>query len=183
MLLVEDDVEINAVLCTLFQEDGHAIAAARSVHEAITLVDGGLLCDVVLLDFMLGEDTAESLLPRLSAMSPVPAVVLYSASPSARAVAEKWSIAFMSKPFDVDALFASMREAVLRQSLPVLGHATTARGRVSVESESAPEPHADVVEQAARADESAGMTASSADDGAASATPAPKTDDPDSPRT
>lgn len=154
VLLVEDDVEINTVLSTLFVEEGHVCESARSVEGARRVLDSHAF-DVILLDWMLGQETAEELLPRLAAMSPVPAVVLYSASPDAQRVADKWSIVFVAKPFDVDMLCTTIRDAVLRKSLPTLA-------RLTAESEAA--PTRDSVEEAAQAEDSNAMAAGAAEE-------------------
>lgn len=151
VLLVEDDVEINTVLCTLFLEEGHVLESARSVDGARRVLATHVF-DVILLDWMLGQETAEELLPLLAAISPVPAVVLYSASPDALRVAEKWSIVFVAKPFDVDILCTTIRDAVLRKSLPTLA-------RLTAESEATPERES---VEAAQAEDSNAMAAGSA---------------------
>lgn len=118
VLVVEDDRDISKAIVGLLQDEGHVAACVESAAAAIATLASATY-DVILLDWMLREETAEDVLPTIAALPVVPPVILYSAAPEAFAVAKRWGIAFMKKPFDLDVLLTALAENVRRRtSLP-----------------------------------------------------------------
>jgi DNA-binding response OmpR family regulator len=119
VLVVEDDPDISDALCAMLADEGHATECVDSIGAATAKVTRSTY-DVILLDWMLGQQTGEELLPTLVELDSVPSVILYSASPSARAVADKWSMSFLKKPFDFDELLTTLARCTTHgTSIPV----------------------------------------------------------------
>jgi DNA-binding response OmpR family regulator len=117
ILLVEDNAALNEVVCALLKELGHDAYCAKTVAEAVAAIATSCY-DAAVVDWMLGEETCEPVLTALAeAIPPVPAV-LYSASPSASELASLWSVAFVAKPFEIDALVGTVVDAVADRRSP-----------------------------------------------------------------
>ncbi|MGZ3422210.1 MAG: response regulator [Polyangiales bacterium] len=101
VLLVEDDVDLSAAIASLLEVEGYRPTVVATVAEARAAINGCTFA-VALLDWMLQEETSEELLPELEAAN-VP-TVFYSANDGARAVAARWGLSFVSKPFDIELL-------------------------------------------------------------------------------
>lgn len=115
ILVVEDDPDINDLLCTILRRQGYQVTGAFSGSE-------GRMCiaqynyDLILLDLMLPGITGEELIGEIRATKTMPVIVVSAKT----AQADKISLLrlgaddFIVKPFDVDEVAARV-EAQLRR--------------------------------------------------------------------
>jgi DNA-binding response OmpR family regulator len=105
VLLVEDDVDISTAIAGLLEVEGYLPTVVATVEGARRAMSEKVF-EVALLDWMLREETSEALLDDLE-LAAVP-TVYYSANDSARAVATRWGLTFVTKPFDIDQLLEAV---------------------------------------------------------------------------
>jgi DNA-binding response OmpR family regulator len=106
VLVVEDDRDLRDVVVEILAEAGHEAVEAADVATARRELASRF--HVVLLDLHIAGESAEPLLAELCTAG-VP-VVLSSAdvSDKGRAVAGRWSLSFVPKPFDLDQLLDAL---------------------------------------------------------------------------
>lgn len=116
ILVVEDDADINRLLCTILEGAGYACRAAWSGSEALLWAEK-YDYDLVMLDLMLPGVTGEEFIARIRKGKTMPIIVL-----SAKVgVADRVNVLrlgaddFIPKPFDNDEVLARV-EAQLRRS-------------------------------------------------------------------
>lgn len=115
ILVVEDDLDINNLLCKILSKEGYNSRAAYSGSEAkmcLELYDFQL----VLLDLMLPGATGEELISFIREVKTMPIIVV-SAKPGQDTKIEVLRLGaddFISKPFDVNEVLARV-EAQLRR--------------------------------------------------------------------
>ncbi|MDE6420836.1 MAG: response regulator transcription factor [Lachnospiraceae bacterium] len=116
ILIVEDDKEINRLLCEYLQSQDHEVLGAVNGLSALTLLRDRQDMELVLLDLMLPLQSGDVLLAKLREFSNVPVIVL-SAKNTVQTkidVIRMGADDYMTKPFDLDELEARI-EAVLRR--------------------------------------------------------------------
>ncbi len=116
ILIVEDDKEINRLLCEYLQSQDHEVFGAVNGLSALTLLRDRQDMDLVLLDLMLPLQSGDVILAKLREFSNVPVIVL-SAKNTVQTkidVIRMGADDYMTKPFDLDELEARI-EAVLRR--------------------------------------------------------------------
>lgn len=116
ILIVEDDKEINRLLCDYLQSQSHEVIRAVNGLSALTLLRGGPDVELVLLDLMLPLQSGDVVLAKLREFSSVPVIVL-SARDTVQTkidVIRMGADDYMTKPFDLDEVEARI-EAVLRR--------------------------------------------------------------------
>ncbi|GAC1526009.1 MAG: hypothetical protein NVS3B10_24600 [Polyangiales bacterium] len=109
ILVVEDDVEISEAVCEILRGEGYEAIAAMTLasgREALFRRKP----DVVLLDLMLGEESGEVLLEEMAAAELSTPAVLMSASPHALAVAKRYDVALLMKPFELEVLLQMVKD-------------------------------------------------------------------------
>lgn len=117
ILVVEDDNDINKMLCELLKQNEYRSVSAFSGTEALLLLKSESF-DLVLLDLMLPGKSGEVVLSEIRESSQIPIIVL-------TAIADKASVVsilklgandYMVKPFDNHELVARI-DVQLRQSV------------------------------------------------------------------
>jgi CheY-like chemotaxis protein len=110
ILLVEDDLTIRELLATLFEDEGYALTACVSPHQAMTLLDQRSF-DLVLTDGFsrapasFAQNTADII--GRAGMTPV---VLFSGHTLDIAVAQAAGFRdLITKPFDINTLLRQVR--------------------------------------------------------------------------
>jgi DNA-binding response OmpR family regulator len=107
ILIIEDDNDINNMLCDLLKQNGYVPVSAYSGTEALMLFVNDKY-DLVLLDLMLPGKSGSDVLTEIRAVSSVPVIAL-------TAVIEKDSVVsllkagandYITKPFDTSELLA-----------------------------------------------------------------------------
>lgn len=109
VLVVEDDDDIRLLVTDLLEDEGFEVTSARTMKEAMPLVDRGGV-SLVLLDHETSWDRSRAQLDAWHS-APRPPVIVFSASVHAERLAAAVSAAaVIHKPFDVGELVASVRE-------------------------------------------------------------------------
>jgi DNA-binding response OmpR family regulator len=116
ILLVDDDDEVRDVLADVLRSEGYHAVCARSAEEAEAHARRQPL-SLVLLDYRLGEDSAEFVASRLRAElgSALPIVLLSGATDLHLRGAEVGVTATLAKPFGVDDLLRCVDAHCLTQ--------------------------------------------------------------------
>ena len=114
VLIVDDDRTVREALASSLEEAGYDACTAEGVGTArLRLVEGGI--DAVLLDIRLKDGDGLSLLEELRREAPqLPVIMATAYGDSDRTIQAMHAGAFeyMTKPFDLDALLASVARAV-----------------------------------------------------------------------
>lgn len=118
VLVVEDDDGTRALLIQALRDEGFDPVGAPNGRAALDLLDGDG-CDqsepeLVVLDLQMpvmdGASFARAYRER--SVAPAPILLLTAGRPSPEQLAEIGAASFVSKPFDLDALFGSVRDAL-----------------------------------------------------------------------
>src|SRR5262245_4217105 len=103
VLVVDDEIEIGAVLRDALVAAGYSVVTALSGQEALGLVSS-FKPDVVLLDVFMPRMSGDQVLERLRRDHPHIAVVIVSAledEAAARALLARGAFDYIRKPFDL----------------------------------------------------------------------------------
>ncbi len=115
ILVVEDDREINSMLCEMLDENGYAAEGAFTGMEGLSrLRNGGY--DLLILDLMLPYKSGDAVLQELRSFSSLPAIVI-SAKDTVQNKLDLFRLGaddYLTKPFDLDEVLVRV-EAVLRR--------------------------------------------------------------------
>jgi two-component system, OmpR family, response regulator len=114
ILVIEDDSDINNMICDLLEQDGYNVKPAYSGTEALMVFDSTI--NLVLLDLMLPGLNGELVLQEIRKHSNVPVIGLSAKSDKASTINLLKSGAddYIVKPFNNDELLARI-EAQLRR--------------------------------------------------------------------
>ncbi len=110
VVLAEDDEGIQWALNEALTEAGCEVIAVATVH-ALREVLGARTPDVLVADYQLLDDTTEVIVTEIVETSAVASVVVVSAAPAARTLAERLAIPHISKPFELDEVIAAVAHA------------------------------------------------------------------------
>ncbi|MEG0377711.1 MAG: response regulator transcription factor [Eubacterium sp.] len=127
ILVVEDDPDINGLLCRILKKDHYNVSAAFSGSEAKMCIDQ-YAYDLILLDLMLPGLTGEELVNEIRKTKTVP-IIIISAKASVEDRIELLKMGaddFISKPFDLGEVSARI-EAQLRRSKNFSENTNTAK--------------------------------------------------------
>jgi DNA-binding NtrC family response regulator len=100
ILVVENERDLGAALCDLLGEEGFVVALTSGIEEARATF-ASFEPDVVLVDYLLDGETSEQWVEEIAGRAEV---ILMSASPTSRSLAERHSLPFVTKPFDIERL-------------------------------------------------------------------------------
>ena len=116
ILIVEDDVHINEMLCELLRQNNHTPTAAFSGTEALLLLSQNNY-SLILLDLMLPGKTGEQVLEELRAVSNTPVIVLTARTDKETTVKllRLGADDYIGKPFDNNELLARIDVRLRRQ--------------------------------------------------------------------
>lgn len=114
ILIVEDDIHINEMLCDLLRQNGFSPVAAYSGTEALLLPRGDF--SLILLDLMLPGKTGGQVLEEVRKSSAVPVIVLTARTDKETTVEllRMGADDYIAKPFDNNELLARI-DARLRR--------------------------------------------------------------------
>ena len=115
ILVVEDDDDINRLLCDIIHKNGWGAQPAVSGTEAALYIDRGEW-DLILLDLMLPGMAGEEILDRVAGSSVTPIIVISAKGARETRISALLGGAddFIDKPFDVDEVAARI-QSVLRR--------------------------------------------------------------------
>lgn len=120
VLVVDDDDSIRETLRFALEEEGYEVLEAKGGAEALSILPGASRRFIVLLDHILGDIDGVSVLRQLAqhlSQAAQHMYVLVTASAAVETLEQELRdlplapIAVIRKPFDIDALFAVVREA------------------------------------------------------------------------
>ena len=139
ILVVEDDREINSMLCEMLDENGYAAEGAFTGMEGLSRLRSGSY-DLLILDLMLPYKSGDAVLQELRSFSSLPAIVI-SAKDTVQNKLDLFRLGaddYLTNPFDLDEVLVRV-EAVLRRC----GSSKTQRapeilqaGKLAVDTES-----------------------------------------------
>jgi CheY-like chemotaxis protein len=125
VLLLEDNPDMLKVLGMMLQESGYNVMSGRSAQEGLALLrQSRLLPDVIISDMVMPSEDGMSFLEHVRGtpeMASIP-FILMSAYPSAQMQQQAFQLgadAFMSKPFQFEALNNTIRNLGLMTSAKV----------------------------------------------------------------
>lgn len=116
VLVIEDDADINRLLCRYLEKEGYQAVAAFSGTEARLQLQFGSF-DLILLDLMLPGVTGEELINEIRPTSQIPIIVI-SAKTSLESKVNALKIGaddYVTKPFEREEVLARV-DALLRRS-------------------------------------------------------------------
>jgi len=117
VMVVEDDPQLLGTLKQLFAD--YKVVCVETLSEAHAVLQrSARSIDVVVVDFRLPDGTADHLLDALADTKEAPAVVVISADDRARRSALSFNVAFVRKPFDIEALFQTVARAHEQRARP-----------------------------------------------------------------
>ena len=117
ILVVEDDNDINQLLCKILKKSGYSPQPAFSGTEAMIYLERQDW-DMVLLDLMLPGLTGEELLVKISEKTPTPVIVISAKEEQETKVATLRMGAddYITKPFDIEEVSARIDSHLRRYS-------------------------------------------------------------------
>lgn len=117
ILVVEDDKEINRLLCDYLTKQGYETISAMQGLEAVSMFREHKDIALVLLDIMLPYQSGDSILAKIREESDVP-VIMLSAKDGVQTKIDTIRLGaddYITKPFDLDEVLVRM-EAILRRT-------------------------------------------------------------------
>lgn len=124
VLVVEDDNDINQLLCQIVKKSGYDAQPAFSGTEAMLYLENQDW-DLILLDLMLPGMSGEEILSEITTKTSTPVMIISAKDGQKTKVSSLRSGAddFIVKPFDVDEVAARiesvLRRTLQRQAIPV----------------------------------------------------------------
>ena len=113
ILIIEDDLRIRRILQLELEHEGYLVSLAKDGKEGLEKAKL-IRYDLILLDFMLPEISGEEVCKELRKNSDVPIIVL-TAKENIRSKVELLDMGaddYITKPFNIEELFARMRVAL-----------------------------------------------------------------------
>ncbi|MFP7442967.1 response regulator transcription factor [Bacillus infantis] len=115
ILIIEDDEDINRLLCNIVSKSGYSPKPAYSGTEALIYLDSGKW-DMILIDLMLPGLSGEELLKKVTNESKIPVIIIsakletQSKIHALRAGADD----YITKPFDIEEVSARIDSCLRR---------------------------------------------------------------------
>lgn len=116
ILVIEDDKDINKILCGLLRKNGYEVESAMDGATAIPLIKKDP--DLILMDLMLPDTTGEELLSKVSEGIPVIAVSARSQVTDKVDLLTRGCVDYITKPFDDTELLARLEVALRFKKKP-----------------------------------------------------------------
>jgi len=119
ILLVEDEVDVRDSIKAQLEEEGHEVVETESGSEALALAESSQF-DIVLTDVMIPDINGIELVQRINQLPNHPVTVVmtgYGSVEMAVKAIKGGAFDFLSKPFSVDVLSATIASALRVKSL------------------------------------------------------------------
>src|SRR5262249_39127162 len=110
ILVVEDEPDLRDAMVEVLVDAGHVCVGVRDVDEARAHLSASF--DLVLLDLHMPGASTETLLADLRRVNAPVGVPSADSGERARAVARRWAVPFVSKPFELDDLLRAVDDAM-----------------------------------------------------------------------
>lgn len=123
-LVVEDDVDMNIIICEALESRGFIAISCVSGIEALSL-HKSYQPDVVLLDLMLPDIYGDEICRRIKASSSNSVIIIISARTDTASKLSSYICGarrFITKPFDVDILLHTVEAEVRQREYAFLQH-------------------------------------------------------------
>ena len=117
VFVMDDEVDFLATIAEVLALAGHDVETAPSVDGAGSKIRGGAF-DVVMLDHRVDGLDSQSLLDELAAWSAAPSTILCSGGSSIAAIADRYDIYSLRKPFDLDDFLGLIERAAAHPRRP-----------------------------------------------------------------
>lgn len=119
ILIVDDDVQICALLSDIFEEHNYQVLSVHCGQEALTLLANSKPIDLILLDLILPDTNGLLLLQQLKQITPVPIILLSGLGSESDVVVglEMGADDYIAKPFYPRVVVARVK-AALRRLVP-----------------------------------------------------------------
>lgn len=117
ILIVEDDKEINRLICDYLSENQYDTISAENGLDAVRIIRNENSISLVILDLMLPFQSGDMILQKVREFSDVP-IIIVSAKSMVQSKIDAIRMGaddYITKPFDLDELFVRV-EAVLRRT-------------------------------------------------------------------
>ncbi len=117
VLVVDDDRDVRETMLQILQEEGFAIATAVHGEEALTLLRGGSVPRLILLDLVMPVMDGRELIGHLqkdTSLSSIPVVIISSSQNARKESTALGSAGYLAKPIDLHLLIESVRRWVTR---------------------------------------------------------------------
>lgn len=117
ILVVEDDKEINALICGYLSENQYDIQSVENGLDAVRIIRDDREISLVILDLMLPFQSGDRVIQKVREFSDVP-IIIVSAKSMVQSKIDAIRIGaddYITKPFDLDELLVRI-EAVLRRT-------------------------------------------------------------------
>lgn len=115
ILIIEDEERLQGALATILEQSHYTVYTASTAEDGVRTALAERP-DVLLLDVNLPDDTGWSVLRQLAARGitcqTLPTIVLSAGQPAHRRIEEFKPMAFLPKPFPMDALKRLIAEAL-----------------------------------------------------------------------
>ena len=111
VLVVEDEFLIALDIETILEGGGAQVKMANRVDQALAIIKSDGPFDAAVLDHKLERETSAAIAERLQADG-VPFVFLTGAAGDAAGVAQFKNAPVVGKPFDSEALFSALKQAM-----------------------------------------------------------------------
>ena len=134
VLIIDDDKEINLLLNSAFLQAGHKVMAGYNGLEALRCVRENHF-DLIVLDIMLPFKSGDEVLREIRLLTDTP-VLMLSAKDLTRTKVDLLGLGaddYVTKPFDIDELFARA-EAIVRRCSSVRQGAVASRKAIDMRS-------------------------------------------------
>ena len=137
ILIIEDNNEINHMLCEWFEENGYITKAAFSGTEGL-LYSQLDVYDVIILDLMLPGMSGEEVLKKIREKSDVPVIVASAKTDIEGKVEllENGADDYVTKPFDLREVLARVRLKCSQSSKKVSNDKNIKYGGIEIDTES-----------------------------------------------
>ncbi|MCB2343053.1 response regulator transcription factor [Clostridium estertheticum] len=115
VLVVEDDIDINNLLCEILSKHGYHVKTAYSGSEARMCINQNDF-HIILLDLMIPGISGEELIPIIRKIKTMPIIVISAktAQDTKIEVLKLGADDFVSKPFDVNEILARVESQLRR---------------------------------------------------------------------
>ncbi|MBU0992642.1 MAG: response regulator transcription factor [Proteobacteria bacterium] len=120
ILVIDDDTNLQYVLCEYFQENNYLTFSAFAGHEGITALQENGPFDIVILDIMMPDMDGFETLRQIRTLSMIPVIMLTARDDETDRVIglEMGADDYMHKPFNPRELIARIKAILRRTSEP-----------------------------------------------------------------
>lgn len=119
VMIVEDEPDLREAVAEAMEQAGYRMIAVGDLEQARSTL-ASTRVDLLLLDLFVDGLTCDDWLRELAGATDPPATVLTSADATQRshALAQRFALELVLKPFDLDDLIAALERALVERRVP-----------------------------------------------------------------